>query len=191
MIHQLPSRIVLAFCLLFSSTAYSQSAADSFFHKLSIHCGKSYEGTITAGSREGDGFTGKKLTMQVLSCEKNIIKIPFYVGDDRSRTWIFFIQNGIITLKHDHRHEDGLPDKITQYGGTSTNSGNSQFQFFPADAYTCNLLYAACSNVWWVTLTDSTFTYNLRRIGSERVFTVTFDLLKAIDVNIKPWGWKD
>lgn len=184
---------VLLFGLLFSSViadAQSLQASDSFFLAIKKHCGKSYEGEITTGAREGDGFSGKRLVMQVISCEENQIKIPFYVGDDSSRTWVFTMKNNIITLEHDHRHKDGTPDKITMYGGTSPNQGTEKLQFFPANSYTCNMLYYACSNVWWVTINEEAFTYNLRRIGSERVFTVTFNLKRPIPFEGKPWGWK-
>jgi hypothetical protein len=169
--------------------AQTLQASDSFFIQLKKHCGKSYDGTITAGGREGDGFTGKRLVMQVLLCENNQIKIPFYVGDDSSRTWIFTLNNHYLTLEHDHRERDGTPDKITLYGGSAPNTGTPELQFFPANPYTCNLLKPACTNVWWVTLTKETFTYNLRRIGSDRVFTVSFDLTKPVDFTGKPWGW--
>lgn len=184
--------LLLIVGILFSyfSEAQVQNAADSFFLNLKKHCGKAYEGQITAGAREGDGFSGKTLIMQVMSCDIDQIKVPFYVGDDSSRTWVFTLRNNVLTLEHDHRHKDGSPDKITMYGGTSPNSGTAKLQFFPANNYTCNLLNAACTNVWWVTLDEKSFTYNLRRIGSDRVFTVSFDLTTAISFEGKPWGWK-
>ena len=43
-----------------------------FWNTLKAHCGKAYEGTITEGGKEGDGFTGEKLVMHVRSCEDNI-----------------------------------------------------------------------------------------------------------------------
>jgi hypothetical protein len=161
-----------------------------FKTELEKHCGKSYEGLITAGAKDGDGFTGERLVMQVLSCEKDQIKIPFYVGNDQSRTWILTFQENNVQLKHDHRHEDGTPDEITMYGGTSTNMGHSKLQMFPADQETCSLIDYACQNVWWITLDETSFSYNLKRIGSDRVFTIIFDLTKPIEVNKVPWGWK-
>lgn len=127
--------------------------------------------------------------MHVRSCAENQIKIPFFVGDDKSRTWVLTFDNDVITLKHDHRHQDGSEDKITQYGGTSTNSGLPNIQFFPADQFTADLIGYASNNVWWITLDENSFTYNLRRIGTERVFSVTFDLKKPIATPDAPWGW--
>lgn len=175
---------------LYSIAAAQQSAADSFWLKIGQHCGKLYEGQITDGGKEGDGFTGKKLIMEVRVCEEGVIKIPFYVGDDKSRVWVLTSQEGRIQLKHDHTHEDGTPDKVTRYGGLASNTGNSMQQVFPADQETCDLLPAACGNVWWMTINDTAFTYNLRRIGSDRFFSVSFDLTKPIAASLKPWGWK-
>jgi hypothetical protein len=53
------------------------------------------------------------------------------------------------------------------------------------------LIPTAAANVWWITLDKTSFTYNLRRIGSDRLFTVQFDLTKEVPVPTAPWGWKD
>lgn len=169
---------------------WGQNAADSFWVRLQQYCGKSFEGRITAGGREGDGFTGNRLLMQVKACNNDTIRIPFYAGENRSRVWVFARQQMKLMLKHEHRHEDGTPDRITGYGGLATNSGSSRQQVFPADDETCNLLPAACGNIWWITLTENEFTYNLRRIGTDRLFTVSFDITKPVTVDWKPWGWE-
>ena len=99
-------------------------------------------------------------------------------------------EGNLIKLKHDHRHEDGKPDKVTMYGGLATNSGTATMQVFPADQETVDLLPAAAANVWWITVDASKFTYNLRRMGSNRLFTVEFDLTKPLDsLPSAPWGW--
>ncbi len=186
--------IITAF-ILFSLSIFAQNqqtGADKFFENLKSHCGKSYEGVITAGGKAGDGFTGERLTMQVLSCDENVIKIPFNVGDNYSRTWILTKKpNGFIELKHDHRLSDGSHDEVTMYGGTSTNTGSETVQFFPADQETCDLISYAATNVWWITLDDNHFTYNLRKVDTDRLFTVTFDLKNPIEPQPKPWGWED
>jgi len=171
--------------------AQSPTGSEQFWKKLKTYCGQSFEGEITAGASADDSFTGKKLVMHVKSCEQNRIRIPFFVGDDKSRTWVLTKNDEIITLKHDHRHEDGSPDKITQYGGTSTNSGLANIQFFPADQETSDLIGYASTNVWWITVDENSFSYNLKRIGSDRVFTVSFDTRKPIGEPSAPWGWKE
>lgn len=172
------------------STAQTKSGAKQFWENLKKHCGKSFEGLLT-NAPANDDFVGKKLVMHVRNCDENTIRIPFFVGDDKSRTWVLTFENDRIQLKHDHRHEDGSEDKITQYGGKSTNSGLPNLQMFPADQQTCELIDYASNNVWWITLDEKSFSYNLRRIGSDRLFTVTFDLTKTIENSSAPWGWKD
>ena len=180
--------------LLFPLQLMGQDISNSevFWKTLKQHCGKSYEGLIVAGGKEGDGFTGKKLVMHIRSCNKNTIRIPFFVGEDKSRTWVFTINTDkLIKLKHDHRHKDGSEDKITQYGGTSSNKGLADVQVFPADKHTAKLISAAATNLWWVTIDETSFTYNLRRIGTDRFFSVKFDLTKEIKTPTAPWGSED
>lgn len=169
----------------------NQNTADQFWTNLQALCGNAYEGTLVAGATANDPFTGKKLVMHVRACSDSTIRIPFFVGEDKSRTWVLIKKKNAITLKHDHRHEDGSEDKITQYGGTTPNTGSASLQYFPADQHTCNLIPAAATNVWLITIDDKTLTYNLRRIGTDRLFTVSFDLTKKVEVPTVPWGWTD
>jgi hypothetical protein len=129
--------------------------------------------------------------MHVLSCSEDQLLIPFNVGENRSRTWILTKVKDRIELKHDHRHEDGTNDAITMYGGTTTNSGLPGIAVFPADQITVKTIPAAATNVWWITINNTTFTYNLRRIGSDRLFTVTFDITKPIEKPLPSWGWEN
>ena len=184
----------LLILLLFPLHIFAQESPNSvlFWKSIESHCGKAYEGKIVAGGKEGDGFVGEKLVMHVRSCKKNAIRIPFFVGEDKSRTWVFTMTNDkLIRLKHDHRHKDGSEDKITQYGGLSPNTGLANIQFFPADQQTSDLISYASNNVWWVTINKTSFTYNLRRIGTDRFFSVKFDLTKEAKTPGAPWGSKD
>ena len=94
------------------------------------------------------------------------------------------------SLHHDHRNEDGTPGIQTMYGGYMNNAGNDTMYVFPADNYTCELLDFACGNVWWITMDNQYFTYNLRRMGTDRLFTIRFDLTKSVKSPDLPWGWK-
>lgn len=163
-----------------------------FWTELRKICGNAYEGTIVAGPPDDTVFTGKKLLMHVKSCEEARIRIPFYVGEDSSRTWVLTLTESGLQLKHDHRHKDGTPDKVTMYGGISSNFGAKERQFFPADQETAELLPAAIGNIWWVDLVPGEyFSYNLRRVNTDRLFTVRFDLSNAVAAPDKPWGWTD
>lgn len=184
----------LLFIFLFPFHLIAQELPSSvnFWNTLKEHCGKSYEGEIVAGGKKDDGFTGKKLVMHIRSCEDKMIRIPFFVGEDKSRTWVFTLSDEkLIKLKHDHRHKDGSEDRITQYGGESSNIGLNNIQFFPADKMTANLIPAASTNLWWVTIDKTSFTYNLRRIGTDRYFSVKFDLTKEVTTPGAPWGGID
>src|SRR5690606_7903811 len=113
---------LIAFLISFRSVLAQEIPGSlQFWNTLKSHCGKSYEGELlTAGN---DDFAGKKLVMHVRTCEDNTIRVPFFVGEDRSRTWVLTLADNLIKLKHDHRHEDGSEDDVTQYGGSSTNTG--------------------------------------------------------------------
>lgn len=166
------------------------AGAKDFWNSLKALCGKAFEGELTSAPANDD-FAGKRLVMHVLSCDDEQILIPFNVGDNRSRTWIFTYKNDRITLKHDHRLEDGSDDELTMYGGTTTNSGLPGIAVFPADEETLGVIKPAATNVWWVTVDENAYTYNLRRLGTERVFTVAFDLTKEVEIPEPSWGWED
>jgi hypothetical protein len=183
-------KLTLIALLFLSVNAFAQqkSNAQQFWDQLKKHCNKAYQGIVTDGMT--DAFKNGPLVMHVRMCSDNTtIKIPFFVGDDKSRTWVLKLENDRILLKHDHRHQDGSEDKVTQYGGWSTNTGQAGFQIFPADEETAKLLPAAVGNVWWITIDDKHFTYNLRRIGTDRLFSVKFDLSESIKTPDAPWGW--
>lgn len=180
--------ITLSLILLSIVSLQAQTPANEFWASLQKHCGKAYEGTLEL-PKDDTAFGGKRLVMHVRSCSATEIKVPFFVGDDKSRTWVFTLKEGLITLKHDHRHEDGSEDEVTQYGGTATNTGSSTLAMFPADQFTATLLPRAATNVWSVALTETAFSYSLSRIYNNTLFRVMFDLTKPIETPEAPWGW--
>lgn len=187
------NKLILIALILFSSLtslkSQDLSAQQEFWNTLGQHCGKAFAGKMMTEPVPKD-FKDQELKMHVIACSENQIKIPFVVGDNRSRTWVFTLQNDRIQLKHDHRHEDGTSDRVTMYGGTTTNTGFKSLQYFPADQETNDLIPYAAGNIWWVTVTDSTFIYNLRRVNSNTPITVEFDLTKEIEAPEAPWGWE-
>jgi hypothetical protein len=187
-----PKRILLfaCFCFLCSTPLFGQTNSEIFWNKLQQHCGKAYAGKMPDGITQDD-FKGKELIMHVRSCEPGRIRIPFVVGNNLSRTWVLTREEGLIQLKHDHRKEDGSEDKVTQYGGLATNQGFAHMQIFPADQQTASLLDYASGNVWWITVSDTEFTYNLRRMGTDRLVSVVFDLTKEVSPPPAPWGWEE
>ncbi|MGZ9897010.1 hypothetical protein [Shewanella gaetbuli] len=176
-------------------SSFAAVAADatqnSYFDAIAAHCGKAYEGVVTAGNAADDGFTGKTLIMHVRECNDKELKVPFHVGDDHSRTWVITKTEQGLRLKHDHRHKDGSEDKVTMYGGDTANSGTVTEQSFPVDAesianFNENGLTQSVTNVWHMYITPEVFTYRLTR--ENRDFRVDFDLTKPVALPPTPWG---
>ena len=168
-------------------------AEPNFFRDLSALCGRAFEGRIVSPPVAADAsFAGKRLVMHVRECSGDTIRIPFHVGEDRSRTWVVTRIPSGYRLKHDHRHADGSEDKITQYGGDTLAPGLGIRQEFPADTFTKALLVregnaAGAANVWAIEVhRERMFAYELRRPG--RFFRVEFDLARPMSPPPPPWG---
>lgn len=174
------------------SLAVQAGPVDEYWSSLEAICGQAFEGRLIESPEGEDGFAGLRLIMHVRQCSDSVIRIPFVVGDDRSRTWVLTRKGDRIELKHDHRHEDGSEDEVTMYGGTTTNAGRAAEQYFPADEETRQTIEAAFSNVWVMRLhPGETFTYGLWRLGTPRVFQIDFDLSDPVEPPPAPWGWED
>ncbi|MDZ7808172.1 MAG: hypothetical protein U5K71_13810 [Gracilimonas sp.] len=62
---------------------------------------------------------------------------------------------------------------------------------FPADQETADLIPAAASNIWWIEVVpDEYFTYNLRRIGTDRYFSIRFNFEDETEIPPPAWGWE-
>lgn len=150
-----------------------------FFQRLLALCGQTLEGRIVSPPVEADAsFAGKRLVMHVRDCSPSEIRIPFQVGEDRSRTWVVSRTGTGLRLKHDHRHEDGSEDALSQYGGETASAGTARRQEFPADDFSKALFVRENSpqsvpNVWAMEVEQPAFfAYELRRPG--RFFRVEF-----------------
>lgn len=179
---------------VFEAPLVSIKSHDDFFNHMKAHCGKAYEGTVTVDNASGDGFANKKLVMYVRKCSDSQLQVPFYVGDDASRTWLITKTGSGLSLKHDHRHQDGASDVSTMYGGHTLDAGFAEMQSFPADQYSKELFVKqgipqSNGNVWQMFIYPKTFTYRLVRQGRE--FRVDFDLTKPITPPAAPWGYED
>lgn len=189
-------------------TASDEIAADAasspqhaFLLRLRSLCGKAFAGRIVADrpASADDPFTGKPLVMHVRDCDDDTVRIPFHVGDDRSRTWVITLdeRRHSLRLKHDHRHADGSADVLTWYGGDSAGTaagqpGGQRFEF-PADAESKALFLredraVSVPNVWALEIERPArrFVYELSRPG--RLFRVEFDLTTPHPLPPAPWG---
>ena len=161
----------------------------TFWFSLQELCGLAFAGTIVESIPPDTSFAGKELVMHVRLCDEGQVRVPFFVGDDRSRTWVISRTPLGLRLKHDHRHEDGSEDSITMYGGDTVEPGSATRQDFPADAHTASIVPAAATNIWTLEIIPGeSFTYALRREGTERRFRVEFDLSSPIPAQPPPWG---
>jgi hypothetical protein len=159
-----------------------------FWDELQELCGLAFEGRLVESVPPDPSFEGQRMVMHVRECDRAEVRIPFHVGEDRSRTWVVTPTATGLRLKHDHRHEDGSEDEVTQYGGDTSGRGEATAQDFRADAHTAELIPAAATNVWTIELhPDSLFAYALRREGADRRFRVEFDLTRPVDPPPAPW----
>ncbi|MGA9580807.1 MAG: hypothetical protein WBR13_02425 [Allosphingosinicella sp.] len=187
-----PAALLAALLAGCTTPSAVESPRDRFFAGLASLCGKAFEGRIASPPVEADSaFAGKRLVMHVRSCAKDEIRIPFHVGEDRSRTWVVSRTGAGLRLKHDHRHSDGSEDKLTRYGGDTLGEGTERRQEFPADAFSRAMFVrenipVSSTNVWAMEADGRTFAYELRR--PERFFRVEFDLSKPVAPPPPPWG---
>lgn len=149
----------------------------AFFERLASLCGESFQGTQIYRSPHGQSWEAQEMVIQVEECREDHIHIPFRVGEDTSRTWIFLIEEGKLRFQHDHRHADGTPEEASLYGGFANESGTAFVQYFPADDYTAEVIPGGEGNVWTLAFDQdmTTLSYILQRNGELRL-RVDFDL---------------
>ncbi len=165
------------------------SAQDQFITNLKAHCGKAYAGKLVSQDAADADMASENMTMYV-DCTDGGLRIPFTVGDNRSRTWIFTKTETGLRLKHQHNHKDGTADAVSMYGGDTADIGTATRQEFPVDDFSKELflkegLDVSVTNVWAVEITPKIYAYELRR--ENRFFRVEFDLSKEIPTPPKPW----
>ena len=157
---------------------------NDFLARLNALCGQRFEGRVVTTDAADAKFASERLIMHVRDCSADEVRIPFAVGEDRSRTWVVTKTDTGLRLKHDHRHEDGTTDVLHWYGGDTANAGTAERQAFPVDAESIALFNAndaavSTTNVWAMEVhPDRMFAYELRR--PNRHFRVEFDLTKPV-----------
>lgn len=184
--------VLAAFALAACASAPESSPQDAFFANLSTLCGNAYAGRVVTTDAADASFASQQLVMHVRDCSADEIRVPFNVGENRSRTWVITRTGEGLRLKHDHRHEDGSEDVLTQYGGDTANPGSVTRQEFPADDHSkqlfrANNIPASVDNVWAVEVhPGQIFAYELRR--PNRHFRVEFDLTRPVPAPAASWG---
>ena len=203
------SALMASFCVLTLTGCASTpepSPQAAFWDALSTHCGKAYVGTLVSEDARDADWAGRRMIAHWADCDADRIAIALHVeeeggsGWNRSRTWLVSPAPGGLHLKHDHRHEDGEEDRVTQYGGETIDEGTSRSQDFPVDAYSIALferegLSASLTNVWRIEVDpagaqDGRLVYQLtRRNDPSRLFRVEFDLTQPVAPPPAAWGW--
>lgn len=174
----------------------AQAPIDTFMANIAQYCGQSFSGRVVENTPpvENDPFEDQSLVMHVRECSAREIRIPFHVGEDRSRTWVLTRTAEGLRLQHDHRHADGSDDAVTLYGGDTAGEGTVMRQTFPVDAFSIDMfrregLSTSVTNIWAMEIHPADrFYYELARPDSGRLFRVEFDLSEPIPTPPAPWG---
>lgn len=189
----------LKFCSLFffsiiliqcaNSEADQQKRANQaeFINQIQEFCGHAYRGETQFISL-GDGdheLQDPEMVMVLNECSDDEVRIPFYVDDDRSRTWILSMREDGLHLAHDHRNPDGTEQEDNMYGGWADASGNETVQFFPADESTIDDRPARAANKWSVKIMpdEMEYIYSLY-LNEELRFRAVFDLSEPHSTDI-------
>ena len=165
--------VVLTGCSAVAPVPAAPTPAETFMAGLREHCDRAYRRRVLVDQppADTDQFGGRPLVMHVRECGEEEIRIPFHVGEDRSRTWVVTRTGSGLSLKHEHRHEDGSDDAVTMYGGETAGPGTDGRQELPVDAESIAVferegLAASVTNVWAMELDPGRrFLYELSRPG--------------------------
>lgn len=177
-----------------SASAPDAAGEPDLFSALSERCGQAYEGRVLGDDPRDEDWRSEVLVMHIRECSDDEIRIPLHVGENRSRTWVVTRQGEGLRLKHDHRHEDGSEDVLTQYGGDTEGAVTGLRADFPADDFSRAMFVredipASAENVWLMQIDGDVFIYGLTR--PDRNFRAVFDLTEPVDPPPAPWGFED
>ncbi|MBX7528016.1 hypothetical protein [Qipengyuania vesicularis] len=203
--------LALAGCASTPDVAQLPPSQEAFWDALQSHCGKAYQGSLASSDARDADWQGRAMIAHWAECSETRVAIAFHVetemeyavGEavwDRSRTWLVTRTAEGLRLKHDHRHEDGEEDAVTQYGGDTLSAGTARVQDFPVDAFSIAMferegLDASLTNVWRVEVdpagsSGAPFAYQLtRRNDPTRLFRVEFDASEPVPAPPPAWGW--
>ncbi len=202
---------LLSACATMPQAPALPASQEAFWDNLSSHCGNTYEGALASSDERDADFAGRTMLAHWAECSDTRIAIAFQVESglantmdnplwDRSRTWVVTRTADGLRLKHDHRHEDGSEDAVTQYGGDTLSAGTARVQDFPVDAYSIAMferegLDVSLTNVWRIEVAPADapgamFAYQLtRRNDPTRLFRVEFDASDEVAAPPPAWGW--
>lgn len=167
-------------------------ATSEFESRLRALCGQAFVGEIVSDDAVDDDWRGERIVVAV-QCMPDAIRMPLHVGDDRSRTWVLTRSGDVLELRHDHRHEDGSADALTQYGGFASANSSGSRQNFPADDATKALfdregIPVSKQNVWAMEVRPSHAQLAYEMARPERFFRIEFDTSQPVTLPPPAWG---
>ncbi|MGH9173204.1 MAG: hypothetical protein ACRD1H_02540, partial [Vicinamibacterales bacterium] len=75
--------------LVLTACRTAPRAGDALWTALQPLCGQAFDGRLVEGTEASDeAMRNERLVMHVRSCTPEEIRIPFHVGENRSRTWV-------------------------------------------------------------------------------------------------------
>jgi hypothetical protein len=163
---------------------------EAFWAALQAHCGNAYRGRVSDATAYYAPNVQGDAVIHFMDCDAERIHVPFHLGDNRSRNWIVTRAGGTLRLKHDHRHEDGTEEEISQYGGDAPSPGLPHRQIFPADEHTATILPQRADNFWFLHFVDdSTLHYGVHWPMQGHSVRFEFDLANPVPPPPRPWGY--
>ena len=146
---------------------------EAFFSNLSEQCGSTYSGSSTypEASEEDHPLVGTELRVEINECSDTHVRMDLIRdGDYWHGAWVVEKREEGLHLFHDHLGEVRTDDELGEedyhgYGGYADDSGGPLTQYFPADEVTAEMIPAASSNVWMISLQpeDNQLIYYLER----------------------------
>lgn len=172
-----------------TATMAAASPQDAFWTRLQALCEAAAPGELLQAPDEQIP-PGAALVVHFWECGEGELRFPLHVNDNRSRTWVFIRHDDHLELRHDHRHEDGTEDAISQYGGDAPRPGLAERQIFPADAHTASILPLRADNFWFFHFVDDQrLHYGVHWPKMGHSIRVEFDLSTPVEPPPRPWGY--
>lgn len=172
-------------------TAAAATPGADFWDAIAPYCDQAFEGEATSLRPGDEGFAEDGVRVHIRRCQDSRLMMPLKVGDDRSRTWVLERHPWGVTLKHQHRHEDGSADAVSNYGGLARPPADGTTLDFPVDDETRAMLPRAGGHTWSLAIEDETLVYELRQADVESSFRLEFDLSEPVEPPAAPWGWNE
>lgn len=131
---------------------------EAFFETLSAQCGSVYTGESTYPEEEDHPLVGTELRVEVTDCSDTHVRMDLIRdGDYWHGAWVVEMREEGLHLYHDHLGEVRTMEDLGEedyhgYGGYADETGSSLTQYFPADGVTAEMIPAAATNVWMISL---------------------------------------